>query len=129
MYHWKGIIFEGIEENGYGGYWSGVCNKCVRKHKIPKRYLDEYGSGCCMVNGCPNEADYYIDFPDKPIKDDVVNLWEEFGDVPMNPITEKIDTEWHGFPAGTHREEIWHWFEDKFNISIADLMYRITSNG
>lgn len=50
-------------------------------------------------------------------------LWMEFGDVPMNPETEEIEEEWHGFPAGTFREDIWHWFEETFNVSVAeDLM-------
>lgn len=54
----------------------------------------------------------------------IVSLWEEFGDVPMDPHLETTETEWHGFPAGTHRETIWHWFEKYFDISIAeDLMY------
>lgn len=53
----------------------------------------------------------------------VKDLWLEFGDVPMNPETECIETEWNGFLPGTHREEIWHWFEETFNISVAkDLM-------
>ena len=42
----------------------------------------------------------------------------------MNPETECIEQAWHGFSAGTHREEIWHWFEETFQISVADaLMY------
>lgn len=53
----------------------------------------------------------------------VFNLWMEFGDVPMNPTTECIECEWLDFPIGTHREEIWHWFEEKFNVSVAELMY------
>lgn len=53
----------------------------------------------------------------------VRSLWGEFGDIPMNPETECIEIEWHGFPAGTHREEIWHWFENTFQVSVAeDLM-------
>ena len=53
----------------------------------------------------------------------IEDLWLEFGDVPMNPKTECIEEEWNGFSAGTHREEIWHWFEETFNISVAeDLM-------
>ena len=40
-------------------------------------------------------------------------LWAEFGDVPMDPETEKIEEDWNGFPAGTDREEIWHWFEER----------------
>ncbi len=51
-------------------------------------------------------------------------LWEEFGDVPMNPDTEEIEEGWRDFPIGTHREKIWHWFEENFNISVADLMYK-----
>ena len=54
----------------------------------------------------------------------VRELWAEFGDVPMDPETECIDEEWHGFPAGTHREEIWRWFEETFNICVANLMYK-----
>ena len=50
-------------------------------------------------------------------------LWAEFGDVPMDPETECIQSPWRGFPAGTHREEIWRWFEDRFAVSVArDLM-------
>lgn len=53
----------------------------------------------------------------------VVELWREFGDVPMDPGTECIEEEWNRFPAGTHREEIWYWFEESFNVSVAsDLM-------
>lgn len=51
-------------------------------------------------------------------------LWDEFGDVPMNPETEFIEVKWHGFPAGTHREEIWHWFEETFDVSVHDLMFQ-----
>ncbi len=49
-------------------------------------------------------------------------MWEDFGDVPMNPQTEEIEEEWNGFPAGTHREDIWHWFESHFGVSVAELM-------
>lgn len=53
----------------------------------------------------------------------VKDLWLEFGDVPMDPETECIEEEWNGFPAGTNREEIWHWFEETFGVSVAeDLM-------
>lgn len=61
----------------------------------------------------------------KPIslKEYVFNLWKEFGEISINLKTEEIESEWNGFPAGTHREEIWHWFEETFNVSVAeDLM-------
>lgn len=51
-------------------------------------------------------------------------LWHELEDVPMNPETECIEVDWHGFKAGTNKEEIWNWLEYNFNISVAnDLMY------
>lgn len=53
----------------------------------------------------------------------IIELWREFGDIPMNPDTECIEEEWNDFSIGTHREEIWHWFEETFNISVGkDLM-------
>lgn len=64
-------------------------------------------------------TDRYIDAKNTMVK----NLWTEFGDVPMDPETECLDAKWRYFPAGTHREEIWHWFEDTFNVRVADLMY------
>ena len=42
----------------------------------------------------------------------------------MNPETEEIEEPWKHFLPGTHREDIWHWFEERFNISVAeDLMH------
>lgn len=53
----------------------------------------------------------------------IYDLWEEFGEVSMNIESECIEEGWHGFHAGTHKEEIWHWFEETFHVSVAeDLM-------
>lgn len=52
----------------------------------------------------------------------VKDLWEEFGEVPMNPETEEIEESWKHFLPGTHREDIWHWFEEQFDINVAELM-------
>lgn len=53
-------------------------------------------------------------------------IWDEFTDVPMDPETECIESDWNQFPAGTHREEIWHWIEDTYHVSVAeDLMYTV----
>lgn len=61
----------------------------------------------------------YANWKDTYVKD----LWEDFGEVPMNPETEEIEESWKHFLPGTHREKIWHWFEEQFDISVAkDLM-------
>jgi len=64
----------------------------------------------------------------------IQDLWKQFGDIPMDPKTECIESPFivyhqyggrvfKNFPAGTHREDIWRWFEEAFCISVAkDLM-------
>ena len=54
---------------------------------------------------------------------DLKELWEMFGDIPMNPETECIEEVFLGFPAGTHREEIWHWFDERYSKGVYCLMH------
>lgn len=50
-------------------------------------------------------------------------LWDEFADVPMDPETEKMEESFLHFPAGTDREEIWHWFDDRHSKGVVYLLY------
>ena len=67
----------------------------------------------CTEAGEPDTKAGYID---------VLALWDEFGDVPMNPETEELEAPWNRFSVGTHREEVWHWFEREFGVVVADLV-------
>ena len=51
------------------------------------------------------------------------SLWEQFADVPMNPDTECLEEEFIHFPEGTHREEVWHWFDERHSKGVAYLLY------
>lgn len=52
------------------------------------------------------------------------DLWNELGDVPIDGNTDNIDEDWYSFPKGTNRFEIWTWFEEAFDLSVAiDLMH------
>lgn len=66
------------------------------------------------------QLEYYEEITVFTNKEVAQNLWDRFGGVPMNPETEVIEESWNGFPAGTHREKIWHWFEKIFHVSVAD---------
>jgi hypothetical protein len=44
-----------------------------------------------------------------PTADD---LWAELGDIPVS-AKDEIEVNWRQFVAGTHREDIWRWFEAK----------------
>lgn len=67
--------------------------------------------------------DTAIKITEEAVEKFTMQLWDEFGDVPMNPKTECIEIQWRDFPAGTHREEIWHWFEDTLGASVYTLMF------
>lgn len=70
-----------------------------------------------------NELDYFEEIYKFGRLELAKMLWRNFGDVLVNPETECIEEQWCGFIPGTFREDIWHWFEECFNLSVAeDLM-------
>lgn len=57
-------------------------------------------------------------------RDEVLEeLWEQFGDIPMNPETECIEEKFMCWGPGIHREEIWHWFDERHSKGVAYLLY------
>lgn len=50
-------------------------------------------------------------------------LWAELTDIPMNPETERMEAPFLHFPAGTEREDIWHWFDERYSKGVASLLY------
>ncbi len=54
---------------------------------------------------------------DKPLELARV-LWSELANIPIND-DEEIEQDYLQFTSGTSRSDIWHWFEGRFNISIA----------
>ncbi len=48
---------------------------------------------------------------------EMYKLWSEFADTPINS-QEEIEQPFFHFEPGTHREEIWHWFEEQNPIFI-----------
>ena len=56
---------------------------------------------------------------------EIEKLWQELGDIPIND-NEEIELDFHLWKAGTHREDIWHWFDDQYEESggVTSLMYK-----
>lgn len=67
-----------------------------------------------MICNPMDQADY-----DKLVE----SLWKLFEDIPMNPETECMEESFMGWPAGTHREEIWHWFDAHHSKGVHYLLY------
>jgi len=56
------------------------------------------------------------------------NLWDVLGNIPVNEddeLEEDFDTNTGlVFEVGTDKFEVWHWFEEYFDLSVADdLMF------
>ena len=64
---YNGVVFDDVTMDENRHYWSQICESCVSKYNIAKSLLDESGSGICGCQGCENEADYYIDFPERNV--------------------------------------------------------------
>ena len=60
--------------------------------------------------------------------EELEELWEKFADVPMNPETECIEEPFMGWGAGIHREEIWHWFDQRHSKGVVYLLYHTESS-
>ena len=48
-------------------------------------------------------------------------MWDELEDVPIDE-NECIDIDWRNCSIGTHREEIWHWFDENHSKGVGWLM-------
>jgi len=79
--------------------------------------------GCCPFCLSPKVHEVVTAVP---LEDrDLETLWLIFGDIPMDPVTEQIEDSFIGFPAGTHREEIWHWFDERYSRGVQALMEEV----
>ena len=61
-------------------------------------------------------------------KSEAKKLWAELGNIPIDEH-ENLDQDFTPtgfdttFEKGTHREDVWYWFEETFNLSVVkDLM-------
>lgn len=63
--HEDAIVFDDINDETaeHNVYWVEMCPECLHKHKIPLGWVDSGAGGTCCVQGCWNEAQYYVDLP------------------------------------------------------------------
>lgn len=58
---YKGIIFDDWNDNQ--GIWSEICEHCIEKYRLGGENIsDNAMTIACGVQGCTNDADFYIDF-------------------------------------------------------------------
>lgn len=100
------------------------CNACGwigREEDLGYEALNEPG-----IEYCPSckateylmDADYGCEFEDE----ELLMLWQMLGDVPVNDM-DQVEEEFLGFPEGTEKEEVWHWFDERYSGGVVKLMF------
>lgn len=83
-----------------------------------------YQTGCINYAGYRAIRDGLDEFWTLAERDAALEkLWAELEDIPMNPETECLEAPILDFPAGTFREDIWRWFDERHSKGVAYLMY------
>ena len=54
--------------------------------------------------------------------DDLLSLWHDFSDVPINDWDE-IEQPFMHFQAGTYRFDVWHWFDERWPGGVYELLF------
>lgn len=68
--------------------------------------------------------DFKIDFKESSlIMNDIEleKLWTQGSNIPIGE-DECIEEAWAGFEIGTHREVVWHWFDENHSKGVAYLL-------
>ena len=97
------------------------CNKCGwigKDEELGLYYRDD-------IEYCPKskstEALMDLEAGRSFDETEIEKLWELLGEVPVNDDDE-IEEEFLGFLEGTHKEEVWHWFDEVYPAGVCRLM-------
>lgn len=100
------------------------CNVCGRwigqDEDIEFNYVND--TECCPICKCEvalMDVDYGCNFDDAELE----KLWDLFGEIPIDDNDEILE-EFLGFPEGTDRFEIWHWFDEHYSKGVVNLINR-----
>lgn len=105
---------------------SGFCSDVCYNRDVPDvtcAHAVKYDKLNKRVASLEGQMETVKFMPLKQRDTELEKLWDEFADVPMNPDTEKMEGAFLHFPAGTPREDIWHWFDERYSKGIAALLY------
>lgn len=105
---------------------SGFCSDVCYNRDVPDvtcAHAVKYDKLNKRVASLEGQMETVKFMPLKQRDAELEKMWDEFTDVPMNPDTEKMEDTFLHFPAGTPREDIWHWFDERYSKGVAALLY------
>lgn len=114
---------QGLWESGNIDAWQ--YEYMIRKPEVMKQILELFDK----LEDCNTPFNSTMDIvvgnvrKEIPLNDEVLEyLWEEFSDVLIDD-DECILDDFIGFECGTHREEVWHWFDVHHSKGVHFLMF------
>lgn len=97
----------------------------TRKSEVIQEILQQFGK----MEDCNTSYNTTMDNAVREVmrnialNDEVLEfLWDEFGDVLVDD-DECILDDFIGFECGTHREAVWHWFDERYSGGLSKLMF------
>lgn len=98
------------------------CNHCgmIFTETMIDQTKDEDHCPMCGLTGALQDIDSNTTTLSKK---ELMKLWLLFGDIPINDQDE-IEEEFFGFPVGTNRFDIWHWFDERYTDGVHALIYQ-----
>lgn len=93
------------------------CERCGWIGRETEITIPDHCPECGEYGGlklCDSQQEYSID--------ELRFLWEQFEDIPITDADE-IDEEYMGWPVGTNRFDIWHWFDVRWPKGVYNLVY------
>ena len=103
-----------------------LCDDCMEAYGIGKAALKYACKGYPATDGrvpfgeIVGEHNHNIELHPEMCE----YLWSRLGDTPIDD-NECIEESFEHFAVGTFREDIWHWFEETFDVKVHDLMYGV----
>ena len=82
---------------------------CLDCEDLDSFYRDDFET--MLAEESPEERDNHLE-----------SLWLELTDIPINPQTETLEAQFYIFNEGTHKEDIWRWFDQHHSIGVAYLL-------
>ena len=113
----------GLNESGNISAWK--YEYMMRKPEVMEQLLELFDKLEDCNTPFNSTMDVVVGMVSKEIElnDEVLDfLWEEFSDVLIDD-DECILDDFIGFEAGTHREEVWHWFDARHSNGVHFLMF------
>ena len=97
-----------------------VC-KCGMCGEIFPEYAMTIPGHCAICNEMTVAEITKTDTPFSPRE--IEQIWWTLEDVGFDGDDEVIEEDWFGFPKGTSRMEIWHWFDEHYYAGVHALLY------